>query len=113
MAQATTQKTFRVSLTVDGVDFGVWDAKSGGKVSSNVLTYLPGGEEPQISLPGGNPTIDTITLSRYYDLVRDHDNRIATLLARVGRARCVVKQRPKDADGNGHGKSIIWTGTLS
>jgi hypothetical protein len=112
MASPTTQKTFRVSLTVDGADAGVWDQKAGGKLGANVLTYLPGGMAPQISLPGGTPTKETITLTRYYDLVRDHDGLLAKLLAGVGRADCVVKQRPLDKDGNGHGKSIVTRGTL-
>lgn len=109
----TTQKTFRVSLTIDGEDFGVWDTKTGGKLGANVLTYLPGGMAPQVSLPGGTPTIDTVTLGRLYDLVRDHDNAKATLNAKCGSGRCVVKVRPLDGDGNGHGKSEIWTGKLS
>lgn len=108
----TTQKTFRVSLTVDGVDFGVWDTKTGGKLGANVLSYLPGSMGPQISLPGGTPTIDVVTIARFYDLVRDHDNAKAKLNAKCGRGRCVVKVRPLDADGNGHGKSEIWQGTL-
>lgn len=112
-AAPTTQKTFRVSLTVDGVDMGVWDQKSGGKLGANVLTYLPGGMAPQISLPGGTPTKDTITLTRIYDRVRDHDGALAALISGVGRAVCVVKQRPLDADGNGWGKSIVTRGTLA
>jgi hypothetical protein len=108
----TTQKTYRVSLTVDGEDWGVWDTKTGGKVGANILTYLPGGMGPQIALPGGAPTIDTVSLSRIYDRVRDHP-RLGTLLDRIGKARCVVKQRPLDADGNGSGKSIVWRGTLA
>lgn len=112
MSSPTTQKTFRVSLTVDGVDLGVWDTSTGGKLGANVLPYLPGGMGPQISLPGGTPTIDTIQLARNYDLIRDHDSAFPILNAGTGRARCVVKKRPLDADGNGHGRSIVWTGTL-
>jgi hypothetical protein len=112
MASPTTQKTFRVSLSVDGVDLGVWDTSSGGKLGANVLPYLPGGMGPQVSLPGGTPTIDAVQLARNYDLIRDHDSAKPLLVAKTGRGRCVVKKRPLDADGNGHGKSEIVTGTL-
>lgn len=112
MAAPTTQKTFRVSLTVDGRDCGFWDKKSGGRITSPVLTYQPGNMDPQISLPGGTQTVETITLSRIYDRLRDHDNLMSFLLARSGKGRCVVKQRPLDPDGNGWGRSIVTTGTL-
>lgn len=111
-AAPTTQKTFRVSLTIDGEDWGVWDTKTGGKVGSNVLPYLPGAMGPQIALPGATSTIDTVTLARLYDRVRDHP-RVGTLLDRTGKGRCVVKQRPLDPDGIGSGRSIIWRGTLT
>jgi hypothetical protein len=112
MPAPTTQKTWRVSLTIDGRDCGVWDKKSGGKIGSPILTYPPGGMEPQISLPGATQTVDTITISRYYDRVRDHDNLLGFLLARSGKGRAVVKQRPLDDDGNGYGRSIVTTGRL-
>lgn len=113
MSAPTTQKTFRVSLTVDGNDLGVWDTSTGGKITANVLPYLPGGMGPQVALPGGTPTTDTLQLGRLYDLIRDHDRAYPLLKNAVySGGRCVVRKRPLDRDGNGHGKSITWTGTL-
>lgn len=104
------QSTFRVTLTVDGVDWGVWEKKTGAKTSGNTQTLKPGGMAPQVSL-GGTPTTDAITLSRNYDRVRDHQN-IGQLLAGVGKVVCVVKQQPLDADGNAYGNPVAWNGTL-
>jgi len=104
------QSTFRVTLSVDGVDWGVWEKKSGAKTSGNTQTLKPGGMAPQVSL-GGTPTTDTITLTRNYDRIRDHQN-VGQLLAGVGRAVCVVKQQPLDADGNAYGSPIVYNGTL-
>lgn len=113
MAAPTTKKTFRVSLTVDGRDCGVWETFVGGGIGGAVLKLYPGGMAPIVSLPGGTPTIDTITLTRNFDRVRDHDNLIAFLFDRAGKGQAVCKMRPLDPDGNGYGKTIIWTGTVS
>jgi hypothetical protein len=106
----TRQSTWRVSLAVDGVDWGVWEKKTGGKVSGGTVTIKPGGMAPQQSL-GGTPTTDAITLVRNYDRVRDHA-RIGQLLAGIGRAVVVVKQQPLDAEGNAYGSPIVANGTL-
>ena len=104
------QSTFRITLTVDGVDWGVWEKKTGGKTSGNTQTLKPGSMAPQVSL-GGTPTTDAITLVRNYDRLRDHP-RVGQLLSGVGRAVVVVKQQPLDADGNAYGGPISWNGTL-
>jgi len=104
------QSTFRVTLVVDGADWGTWEKKSGGKTSGNTQTLKPGGMAPQQSL-GGTATTDAITLTRNYDRVRDHA-RIGALISGVGRAVCVVKQQPLDADGNAYGAPVVWNGTL-
>lgn len=112
MAPAPTRKdTFRVTLTVDGNDWGVFETRTGGKTNGNSGTTKPGGMGPQIAL-GGTPTVEPVTLTRNYDRVRDHD-RADQLTNRAGRARCVCKQRPLDADANAYGKSIVWTGILN
>jgi hypothetical protein len=115
----TTKKTWRVSLTVQAADgsvrdCGVWDASTGGGVGGSVNKHLPGGMGPMVSLPGGTPQIDTITLTRNYDRLRDHSSGLAAFLhSRAAKGRCVVRKRPLDPDGNGWGDSIVWTGTLS
>jgi hypothetical protein len=104
------QSTFRVTLTVDGQDMGVWETKNGGATSGNTTQIKPGAMSPPKSL-GGTPTTDTITLTRNYDRVRDHPNR-GFMLARVGKGLCVVREQPLDNDGNAYGQPIVTNGTL-
>jgi len=106
----TRQDTFRVTLTVDHENFGVWDKKTGGDVDSNELKYRPGGMRPLQSL-GGTTTPANVTLQRDYDRIDDHD-RINTLLRKAGKVRATVHQQPLDFDGNPYGKTIHWKGTL-
>lgn len=106
----TRQDTFRVTLTVDGSNRGVWDKKSGGDVDSNELKYSPGGMAQQVSM-GGMVTPANITLQRDYDRVRDHDT-ITFLLSRVGKSPATVHQQPLDFDGNPYGKTVHWKGIL-
>lgn len=106
----TRADTWRLTVTIDGEDWGVFDKKTGGKVNANGTTYKPGNMVKAIAL-GGVPTSDSISLQRNYDRVRDH-SRIGRLVSRVGKGRVVVKQRPLDLDGNGYGDSIIWSGIL-
>jgi hypothetical protein len=107
----TRQDTFRVTLTVDSRDLGVWDKKTGGDVDSNELKYRPGAMGPLQSL-GGTTVPSNVTLQRNYDKVRDHDN-INFLLSRVGGVRATVHQQPLDLDGNPYGsKAVHWHGTL-
>lgn len=113
MAAPTTQKTWRVSLTVEGREIGVFDKKTGGRTGSAALSYTPGNMDPQIALPGGTQVVEALTLTRYYDLVRDHDNLMPFLLAQAGKGTAVAKQRPLDKDGNAHGRTIVTTGILS
>lgn len=109
-AKGTRQDTFRVTLTLDGDDYGTWQKKTGGKTSGNVTKIKPGGMAPEQSL-GGVPTTDTITITRNYDRDRDHA-KIGTLKARAGKAVGVLKQQPLDPDGNAYGRPIVWNVTL-
>lgn len=110
VTQGVTQSKWRITLTVEGNDFGTWDKKTGGKLASNTTTYNPGGLAQQVVL-AGNKTVDAIVLERLYDLVRDHPN-LDALYDAVGGGKCVVKQIPLDNDGNAFGAAIVWTGIL-
>ena len=109
-AQGQREDMFRVTLTIDGENWGVWDQRSGGKVSGNVVTFRPGGGGEQQSL-GGVPTTDAVTLARNYQRQRDHDN-VGKLLAKVGSGICVAKALPLDQSRNAYGKPIVWKGVL-
>lgn len=107
-----TQNKFRISLTVEGNDLGVWDVSGGGEVTSATTVYNPGGGAAQLVL-SGNTTTGVVTMNRSYDLQRDHAIALARLLAAVGGGKCVAKIVPLDNDGNAFGKANVWTGTLT
>ncbi len=105
-----SEAQFRVTLTVDGVNYGTWDKKTGGKSGSNTGAFPPGGlGDPEVI--SGPKVVDQLTLNRAYRPT-DHDNA-AALLAAVGKGQCVVKQLPLDADGNAYGSPIVWNGLLA
>jgi hypothetical protein len=106
----TRQDTYRVTVSVDGKSWDVWDKMSGGEVDSAEYKYKPGGMAPTVSL-GGTKTTGNITVSRLYRLVRDHDH-LQTLFNNVGRGGVVVKKQPLDIDGHAYGKPIVYTGIL-
>lgn len=110
MGTGARQDTFSIRLTLNGVDRGIWDKKTGGKLDSEEYKYNPGAMGPAESL-GGKTTTENIVLVRLYKRDRDHDT-VGTLLKAVGKGECVVNQQPLDDDGNVYGKPIIWTGTL-
>lgn len=104
------QDQFRVTLKIAGNNFGVFEKRSGGKLSGNTTSIFPGNMAPEKSL-GGRPSSDLITLTRNYDRVRDHD-RLNLLVPGIGKYECVVQQQPLDAEGNAYGNPITWNGTL-
>lgn len=106
----TRQDTFVIRVTVNGEDFGIWDKKTGGEVDSETTLYYPGAMRGQQDL-GGRKTSGNLTLQRLYDIYDDHD-RINTLLNAAGRGKVTVGIRPKDPDGNEHGRTITWNGRL-
>lgn len=106
----TRQDTWTITLSINGVNYGIWDKKSGGAVDSDDGKYYPGGMVPPIAL-GGKKTTDNVTLSRFYDLYDDH-GKINTILAAAGKGNAVVSQRPMDPEGNPFGKAIVYHGKL-
>jgi hypothetical protein len=109
VTHGVTQSKFRVTVTIEGNDWGVWDKRTGGRLASNTTTYSPGGLAPQVTLVG-NQTVDAVQLQRIYDLPRDHDNLQELFEADRRRTKCVVKQIPLDNDGNAWGGrgAIVW-----
>jgi hypothetical protein len=104
------QDQYAVTLTVDGVPLGVFDALEGGEVDSEETKYRPGGMGSPITL-GGSVEVGNLTLGRLYVLNRDHD-RIHWLISRAGKGTCVVSRQPLDVDGNAYGRPLVYTGTL-
>jgi hypothetical protein len=107
------QDQYAVTLTVDGNDLGIWDKLEGGEVDSEESKYKPGNMGAHISL-GGSVEVGNITVSRLYDLNRDHIGALGIhwLISRVGKGNCVVNRQPLDTDGNAFGTPLVYTGKL-
>lgn len=101
---------YSVILSIDGVDYGVWDKMSGGGVESEEVKFRPGGMGSQISL-GGSKAVSNITLSRLYSLTRDHP-LVPTLMAKAGKGSCIVTKQPLDLDGLAVGIPLTYSGKL-
>ena len=106
----TRQDTYRITVSVAGINTGIWDKMTGGDVDSEENKYAPGGMAPHVSL-GGRRTVENITVSRLYRLERDHVDLMQRMIDWVGRAQVVAKQ-PLDIEGNGYGSPLVYQGTL-
>lgn len=104
------QDQYAITLTVDGVNLGVWDKLEGGEIDSEELQYRPGNMGAQVSL-GGSVQVGTLTVSRLYTLNRDHD-RVHWLIGRVGKGQAVLNRQPLDVDGNAYGRPLVYTGKV-
>jgi hypothetical protein len=110
MEGATRSDTYEVSVSIAGINFGVWDQLEGGDVDSEELTYRPGGMKDPVSL-GGSRTVENFTIRRLYRLGRDHIES-DRLIQWVGKAQVVAVKQPLDIDANAWGKPITYRGIL-
>lgn len=101
---------YDVSISVNGTNLGTWDKMSGGAIDSEELKYKPGAMATEISL-GGPITVGNVTVSRLYDLQRDHP-LVPTLKGAVGKGVVVVRKQPLDLNRSPFGNPIVYTGTL-
>lgn len=110
MGRPSRQDTYSVHVTVNGQDFGIWDKMSGGEVDSEETKYKPGGMEPELSL-GGSKSVGNITISRIYDLDRDH-SQVKFLMNRAGTADVTVTKQPLDVNAVPFGAPLVYSGKL-
>lgn len=99
----------RVTLTVDGVSYGVWDTKGGGTVDSEELKHRKGGMGAQRAL-GGPQTVENLTLAKLVE--PEVWPEIRVLRGRVGKGDCTCTEQPLDDDGNAFGPPDVYTGKL-
>lgn len=104
------QDQYNVTVTIDGENLGTFDKLEGGEVDSEETKYKPGGMSPQVSL-GGSVNVGNVTVSRLYDLARDH-TRAAFYRSKVGKGQVTIAKQILDADGNAYGKPMTYTGKL-
>ena len=110
MARPSRQDTYSVAVAIDGIDYGVWDKMSGGEVDSEETKYKPGGMAPELSL-GGSKSVGNITISRIYDLDRDH-SQVKSLMNKAGTGDVTVTKQPLDVNAVPHGAPLVYTGKL-
>lgn len=100
-----------VTVSIDSVPWGVFDARTGGDLDSTDTKFRSGGMGVEYSL-GGTTTVNNVVLRRNYQMYRDHSHMHNIVPHRIGKARCRCGAQPLDADGNPYGKPIIWNGVL-
>jgi hypothetical protein len=105
-----SEQQWLATLTVNGVDYGVFDRFSGGDVSAAVNKHRPGGMGPEISYLS-LPTYSDVSLTKVYETQRDHD-RVATLHTLVGKALASVTLQPLDDNGSPWGTPRTYQGRL-
>lgn len=107
------QDQYNCTVTIDWPGLGplgTFDTFAGGEVDSEELKYRPGAMGAQVSL-GGYKNVGNVTVSRLYDLARDH-GLIPALFAAVGKADVTIGKQPLDVNGNVFGKPIVYKGKL-
>jgi hypothetical protein len=104
------QDQYDIKVSVDGTDLGTFDKLSGGEVDSEETVYKPGAMGARISL-GGSVNVGAVTVSRLYDLTRDH-LLVHWLISRAGKGSAVVSKQPLDVDGNVFGRPVVYSGKL-
>lgn len=109
--KGTRKDTYSLSLTIEGRDCGIWDKMTGGGVDSEETKYRPGALADEISL-GGQQTFENVTVSRLYDLDRDHGDLVKFLMNRAGRGEGVLVKQPLDRDKVPYGDPLVYTITL-
>lgn len=109
---SSRQSKVTVSATYLGVtkDLGTWDTWGGGGVTADNTKHRRGAMGAQVAV-GGPKTIDDVTITRDYDLERDHQFA-HWLSGAVGRAWIVATRQFLDMDGFNFGAPIVITGVL-
>lgn len=91
-------------------DMGTFDGFSGGEITADDTKFYPGGMQNQISL-GGRRSVENFTLTRLYNLTRDHPLQ-GWLAAGVGRATVVATKASLTVDRGAVPDPLIYQGTL-
>lgn len=102
------QNQFIATLTIDGVDCGVWDGHTGGDLNPTTSSRrVSGGINMQL---GGGMEVSSIELTRLHRL--SLRTQYDFLRSRSGKGEAIVTLREKDADGRPAGAPFVHTGVL-
>lgn len=111
MGRIFLESNYRVTISLNGNNMGVFDKKSGGSLSAPVSSYAAGGMAPPEVVSAPPNSIEVITLTKAYR-TDDHDV-LDTWNAAVGKGSCTVREQPLDQNGAAYGAPIVWTGLLT
>jgi hypothetical protein len=108
--ESDRQVTVSVAFRDDTRNLGVFDNLEGGGATAEGTKHRRGGLGKSRAY-GGLPSVNDLTVSRDYDLARDHQHA-HWLLNIVGRARVTVVDQPLDEFGVAFGRPFTYTGKL-
>lgn len=100
------QKDHHTTLTIDGVDYGAWDHKSGGELDRDEQKYTPADTVQRTYV--GDPTTGNITLERLYNPAVD--GPLVAKKASLSGAPAQVVTLDRDKDGNFQGNDTPYVG---
>ena len=99
----------RVTVTVDGVNLGAWEERSGGAATGTTTMYNLAGMGPRVALGGRQEYADN-TVRKIKDA--DITSRLKWLYTRQNKGRMVVAEQPLDDEGMAVGEPMVWRGVL-
>jgi len=105
-----TKSQSLITAKINGADTGVWDTRAGGDTTASPSQYRPGGGG--VVVDAARATTGDVTITRRYDLDRDHD-KAAEWRPLVGVAGITITEQPLGTDGLPWGKPTTWTGRLT
>lgn len=104
------QQNHQIEVTVDGRSLGTFDTRTGGAAEGVVTKRRSGGMGP-IKQFSGLPDYGDVTVTRTYELARDHD-LFRWLLTRAGKASASVADYVLDENGQRFGRPTTFSGKL-
>lgn len=102
---------FLVTFIVGTTDTGVWDGKTGGKLTIDDLKYRPGGTDFPLNL-GGVPSVDDLTLTKLYPDDAHEQLALFRLAARQA-TDCIAGVQQLGADRAPWGPLETWRAKIN
>lgn len=108
-AESVVQSQSRITVTLDGVNLGVWDTRTGGATDTNSVQYFMGGGGPRRSL-GGQQQVDNVVCQVLNTPFIQAQTK--WIVSRCGKGTLTVTDQPLDAENNAYGDPYVWSGRL-
>lgn len=99
------QQQARITVSLDNVNLGVWDDKTGGETDTNSVQYQLGGMGPRISL-GGTQQVTNVVLAKLYD--DDIRSKRKFVIGRAGKGLGTITVQDLDDEGVAIGDPDVY-----